>query len=175
MDSAELAAQLDELFDCELVHHGFTSYMRDYELIVYQSADPRSGVAPRHLRFLFRCCPEASVTSMLTPETWACSLDDRLLDQHHVTMQSSGYVWGVHAQALYPAAAVVDHSDRARWWTEQVGVPFHEVEVPANAHHIRIVFTKLEVSEVAVGWTPFTVGQPGIAEDYAAGSKIAEA
>ena len=175
MDPADLAARLDQLFDCELVHHGFTSYMRDYELVVFQSTDPRSGIAPRHLRFLFRCCPEASVRSELAPDVWSTSMDDRLLDQHHVTLQSSGYAWGVQAQELYPGAVVVADSDRARWWSEQVGVPFHEIEVSANAHHLRLVFAGLEVTEIADGWTPFTVGRPGIAEEYAAGSKIPEA
>src|SRR6202012_619163 len=151
MDPADLAGQLDQLYDSELVHHGFTEYMRDYELIVFQSTDPLSGIAPRHLRFLFRCCPEASVRSALAPAVWSRSMDDQLLDQHHVTMQSSGYVWGVQGQELYPGAAVAENSERAQWWSEQVGVPFHEVEILANAHQIRLIFTELQVEEVAAG------------------------
>jgi hypothetical protein len=169
---ADLVAQLDELSDSELVHHGFTTYMRDYELVVFRSTDPRSGIAPRHLRFLFRCCPEASVRSGLAPALWSRSMDDQLLEQHHVTVQSSGYVWGVQCQELYPGAAIAENSERARWWSEQVGVPFHEVEVLANAHQIRIIFTGLQVEEVSAGWTPFEIGKTGIAEEYAAASKI---
>jgi hypothetical protein len=169
---AGLAARLDELFDNDLVYHGFTCYMRDYELIVFQSADPRSGIAPRHLRFLFRICPEVSVRSVVRPEVWSRSMDDALLSQRHVTRQSEGYIWGVQCQELYPGATVMGDSERARSWAGQVGVEFHEVEISANAHQISLVFADLQVEEVAVGYTPFAVGKTGIPEAYAADSKI---
>jgi hypothetical protein len=54
MDLSALRVHLDEVFDNELLFHGFTNYMRDYELITYQSVDPHSGLSPRHLRLLFR-------------------------------------------------------------------------------------------------------------------------
>jgi hypothetical protein len=40
MEDSELDRALQELFDKELLYHGFTNYMRDYELVVYQSVDP---------------------------------------------------------------------------------------------------------------------------------------
>lgn len=174
MTPADLADRLDELFDNELVYHGFTCYMRDYELIVYRSTDPRSGIAPRHLRFLFRICPEVSVRSEVQPEVWSQSIDDALLSQHHVTMQSEGYIWGVQCQELYPGATVLGDSERAHWWAGQVGVEFYEVEISANAHRISIVFADLQVEELAVGYTPFAVGKTGIPEAYAGGSKVPE-
>lgn len=172
MNYADLAAQLDELFDSWLVHHGFTSYMRDYELIVFQSPDPRSGSTPRYLRFLFRHCPEASTRSAVPPAVWSGSMDDGLLQQQHVTMQSAGYVWGVRCQELYPGATIAENSERARWWSKQVGVTFHEVEVSANAHQIRLIFADLQVEEVTAGYTPFTVGESGIEEYATAASDI---
>lgn len=171
MTPADLAT-LDELFDSDLVYHGFTRYMRDYELIVFQSTDPRSGIAPRHLRFLFRICPEASVRSHLGPDVWARSMEDGLLSQHQVTMESEGYIWGVQCQVLYPGASIVDDSERARWWAGQVGVEFHEIQISANAHQISLVFADLQVEEVAIGYTPFAVGETGIPEAYAARSKM---
>ena len=46
------------LNDKELLFHGFTPYMRDYEMVVYEPVDPgpKYGLVPRHLRFLFRYC-----------------------------------------------------------------------------------------------------------------------
>ncbi|WP_230462284.1 hypothetical protein [Micromonospora sp. CP22] len=53
VDAATLKQALDDVFDQVLVYHGFTDYMRDYEVIVYATADPRSGIAPAYLRYLF--------------------------------------------------------------------------------------------------------------------------
>lgn len=35
MDTAVLEQLLGETFDQAVVHHGYTNYMRDYEVIVY--------------------------------------------------------------------------------------------------------------------------------------------
>lgn len=77
MDRAAMQAALDEVFDQALVYHGYTDYMRDYELITYAVADPRTGIQPSYERYLFRYCVEVTITSTLTPETWRQSLDDR--------------------------------------------------------------------------------------------------
>ncbi|MEU8417274.1 hypothetical protein AB0C24_31180 [Amycolatopsis japonica] len=54
--------------------------MRDYDVLVYATADPRTGIRPEFLRYRFKHCVRASVTSAVTPETWSRSLDDRLVD-----------------------------------------------------------------------------------------------
>src|SRR3989442_580658 len=54
MDTAVLEQMLDETFDHAVVHHGYTNYMRGYEVIIYATADPRTGVTPSHLRSLMR-------------------------------------------------------------------------------------------------------------------------
>ncbi|MFE7764756.1 hypothetical protein [Streptomyces sp. NPDC057438] len=93
MDVAVLEQKLDEIFDHAVVHHGYTSYMRDYEVIVYVTADPRTDVEPAYLRYLFRYCVEARCESSVLPETWRVSLDDRLID-HETGVDLDGYVWG---------------------------------------------------------------------------------
>ncbi|MGC5054520.1 hypothetical protein ACLQ2S_24055 [Micromonospora sp. DT48] len=59
MDAATLKQALDDVFDQVLVYHEFTDYMRDYEVIVYATADPRSGIAPAYLRYVVHYCVEA--------------------------------------------------------------------------------------------------------------------
>jgi hypothetical protein len=44
VDGADLADQLEKLLDQGLVYHGFTAYMRDYELVASQSPDPRAVI-----------------------------------------------------------------------------------------------------------------------------------
>jgi hypothetical protein len=80
MDAAVLEELLDETFDHAVVHHGYTDYMRDYEVVVYLTADPRTGIEPAYLRYLFRYCVEARCESSVPPATWRVSLDDRLID-----------------------------------------------------------------------------------------------
>lgn len=172
MDQSVLKERLDRMFDDELMFHGFTNYMRDYELVVYQSVDPRSGLLPRHLRFLFRFCTEVAIRSRLKPDVWTRSTDEGLLETHHVTMESHGYTWGVQCQELYPGATIVDHSETARKWEDQVGIPFHEVRIEGNAHVINLVFSDLLVEEVQAGYSPYEVEEDGVAEIYARGSKI---
>ncbi|MFF5158809.1 hypothetical protein ACFY3N_21755 [Streptomyces sp. NPDC000348] len=71
---------LDETFDHAVVHHGYTSHLRDYEVIVYMTADPRTDVEPAYPRYLFRYCVESWCESSVLPETWRVSSNDRLTD-----------------------------------------------------------------------------------------------
>ena len=169
MDSADLKSVLGELFDNELMFHGFTPYMRDYEMVVYQSVDPnpKYGLVPRHLRFLFRYCTEATARSRVRPDVWSRSLDDELLRVRHVTCESSGYTWGVEAQEIYPGATVVEASERAAYWSDELGIDFHEVVIEANAQVITLVFAEVTFTEVGAGYTPYTVETAGHA-----GSKV---
>ena len=174
MEAALLYSQLEEMFDCELVHHGFTNYMRDYEFVVYQSCDPnpKYGLSPRHIRFLFRFCPEAIVTSRVRPDVWGRSLDESLLNVHVVTQESQGYVWGVQTQCLYPGATVIDNSSRAQFWATALGIEFHEIVVEANAQSITLVFSDIQVDEVADGYTPYQLHSEGVPETYGNATKI---
>ncbi|MET7866536.1 YxiG-like protein [Micromonospora taraxaci] len=156
MEVAQLRQALDEIFDSGIVHHGYTDYMRDYEVITYVTADPRTGIPPVYLRYLFTYCVVAEVQTAVSPDTWRCSLDERLTDRK-VGPDLDGFVWAVRWQPLYPGAEVVADSERARWWADKVGIPFHEARFEMNAHAITLVFSDLDVAEVREGYAPFTV------------------
>ena len=156
MNQERAQRALDDVFDQALVYHAFTPYMRDYEAIVYVTADPGSGIPPRHQRYLFRYCVEASIESTVDVGTWRDSLDERLI-RNESGVDLDGYVWGVNWQVLYPGMALVSPSARAQRWAEKVGIEFHEIRIEANAHRITLVFSDLEVSDVAVDYAPFVV------------------
>jgi hypothetical protein len=160
MDRAAMQAALEDVFDQALVFHGFTDYMRDYQLITYSVADPRTGITPSYDSYLFRYCVEATITSTLTPQTWANSLDERLID-HEVGKDLEGHVWGVMWQALYPGASVSAESKIADQWARAVGIPFHEAVIEGNGHKIVLIFSDLMVSRgLQSGYSPFTVQGP---------------
>lgn len=160
MDEAVLQQFLDDVFDQALVYHGFTDYMRDYELIAYCTADPRTGIAPSHERYLFKLCVHATVETAVPEGIWARSLDERLID-YDTGVDLDGYVWGVKWQVLYPGARVVPDSPRAGHWARALGVPFHEVRIETNGHNLTLVFSELVVEPVGAGYSPFTVGSSG--------------
>lgn len=154
MDTAVLEQMLDETFDHAVVHHGYTNYMRDYEVIIHSTADPRIGIAPSRLRYLFRYCVEARRETSAPAGTRRLSLDDRLID-HEPGVALDGYVWGVKWHAMYPGASLLPESEATRRWSKALGIDFHEVRTEANAHNVTLLFSDVQVSEVPVGYAPF--------------------
>ncbi|MEU9297628.1 hypothetical protein [Streptomyces sp. NPDC048266] len=154
MDTAVLEQMLDETFDHAVVHHGYTNYMRDYEVIIYATADPRTVIAPSHLRYLFRYCVEARCETSVPADAWRVSLDDRLID-HKTGVDVDGYVWGVKWHALYPGAKLLPESEATRRWAKALGIDFHKVRMETSAHNVTLLFSDLQVSQVPVGYAPF--------------------
>jgi hypothetical protein len=160
MDAARIAQALDDVFDQAIVFHGFTDYMRDYEIIVFATADPRTGIEPEHLRYLFKHCVSAVATSALSPDIWRRSLDERLID-YAQGVDLVGYVWGVNWQLLYPGAKLVPNSPDAARWARELGIPFHELRIETNGHNLTLVFSDLSVTTVQPGFAPFVVPDTG--------------
>ena len=156
MNAEEIDAALQEVFDQAIVFHAYTDYMRDYEILTFAVADPRTGIPPAYDRYLFKICVEVEIGTAVSVETWRRSLDDRLID-HETADQLDGYVWGVKWQCLYPGGRVVPDSERARRWSEALGIPFHEVRIETNCHDINLVFSDLDVTKVEPGYAPFVV------------------
>jgi hypothetical protein len=160
VDAQQIAEAFDAVFDQALVFHGFTDYMRDYDVIVCAIADPSTGIEPEHLRYRFRHCVHASVTSAVPVASWSSSLDDRFVDDWQAG-DLDGYVWGVRWQEMYPGAKLLPKSEAADAWSARLGVPFHEALIEANGHNISLVFSDLVVDRVEEGYAPFTVTADG--------------
>lgn len=156
MNTSEIQAAFDDVFDQAIVFYGFTDYMRDYDVFVYATADPRTGIRPEHLRYRFRHCVRATVTSALEPQIWKRSLDERLVSFEQ-GRDLDGYVWGVRWQALYPGMKLVPDSADAGRWAGELGVPFHEAAIETNGHNISLVFSDLAVHRVDPTYAPFVV------------------
>ena len=157
MDAAQIQSALDDVFDQSIVFHSFTDYMRDYEIITYATAAPRTGIPPAYDRYVFQHTVEVQITTSLSAETWGRSLDDRLVD-FETGKDLDGHVWGVKWQLLYPGAKVVPDSPRARHWANAIGIAFHEVRIETNVFNISLVFSDLAISKAEDGYAPFIVG-----------------
>lgn len=142
------------------MYHGFTDYMRDYELVVYATADPRTGIRPQHVRLLFKHCVRAAVTSTLTPEIWSRSMDELLVEAPG-DEPVEGYAWGVRWQVLYPGLSLLGGSVEADRWSVAIGIPFYEARAVMNGHSISLVFADLSKRTVEAGYSPFVVPAAG--------------
>ncbi len=158
VDRDSMVSAFGEVFDQALLFHGYTEHMRDYELFIYATADPATGIEPDHLRYRFTCCVEANVRTTVADRVWQKSLDDRLIDHATATAdQLDGYVWGVDWQVLYPGLELVARSTLAEQWSRRLGFEMHEATIEGNAHRVQLVFKDLEVTNAAPGDTPFRV------------------
>lgn len=152
-----ISAALEDVFDQSVQFHGFSDYMRDYDVIVVIDPDRATGRPVRYLRYRFRHCVHADVTTRVRWDVWRRSLDDRLIDYRN-GVDLDGYVWGVQWQEIYPGMRLVQESAAAAEWSERIGVPMYEVHAELNAHEIRLVCSGLEVRELESGWTPYMAG-----------------
>ena len=135
----------EDLFDCSILRHGFTPYMRDYELVV-RSLDERERT------FRFTHCVVASVTTAVGDAVWKESWDDRFIDYGawENSGEPEGHVWGVCWFCAYPGATYMTDSVLAQEWSQRLGKTMHEVQIETNGHNLRLVFHDLKVSESSV-------------------------
>ena len=159
MNISEIETAFKDAFDQALVFHGFTDYLRDYEMILQLSADPSTGIPTAHFRYIFVNCVLANTSSALSPQVWSRSLDERLID-YRAGFDLDGYVWGVKWQSLYPGFQLVAHSDLALAWSKDLGIPFYEARIETNGHNLSLVFSDLRVEPAPAGYRPFVVGRP---------------
>jgi len=160
VDTSEIETAFLDVFDQAIIFHGYAAYMRDYDVFVYATADPRTGIKAEHLRYRFTHCVRATVTSAVRPEVWVRSLDPRLID-FEAGRILDGYVWGVNWQNLYPGMSLVEHSAEATTWSDALGLPFHEALIECNGHNISLVFSDLVTTTVASGYAPFAIPTGG--------------
>lgn len=126
-----------DLYDYDILHHGFLSTMRDYMLVV---APPSSG-SP--LTMVFEGCVEARYTSAIPPD--AFSMDDRLLElSRFEASEIAGYfVWGVQF-AVIESWQCADDTERALYWTDYYGLPMQECHIETNVYLLDLVFHQLK-------------------------------
>jgi hypothetical protein len=147
---------VDPMFDGAVVSHGFTSYMRDYDVTVEVPAanpDGSGSYIASRLRYRFTHCVEAHIETTVGPDVWRTSWSDEFIDHGSwtATGEPDGYVWGVEWSEAYPGPSRVADSPRARSWTNKLDQAMHEIRIQTNAFLIDLVCHGLIVTELAVG------------------------
>lgn len=113
MNRVQALLTAEVFFDAAILRHGFTDYMRDYEIII----GGRDGPPNDDLhRYQFIGCVEANYITAVSPETFTRSLPDTFvfsgpdyLDQD----EPKGFIWGVRYSNAYPGLTYIEKSPLA--------------------------------------------------------------
>ena len=144
------------LFDSWIERHGFSPYLRDYEVVVVAMAALRDGsgsYAQGRYHYLFSHCVEAHVHTSVKNESWRVSWEDTFIDYEEWERAGSpnGFVWGVRGMDAYAGAKYLPNSPLSAAWTERLAHRMHEVRIETNAHNLQLVFHGLTVLQTARG------------------------
>lgn len=130
----------EDFFDAAILRHGFTDYMRDYEIIVgARNGPPNTDVH----KYQFIGCVEAQYQTLLRSDTFSKSLPDDFVysgPDYPDKDDPDGFIWGVRFAEAYPGLMYLDDGERAAYWFSVMGRKMHEVTLETNAFHLRLVF-----------------------------------
>ncbi len=139
------------MFDMAIVEHGFTPYMRDYDVLVEVTGPKPDGHGAQVVgrsRYRFTHCVLAEVTTSVRDETWRKSWSQTFVDYETWIRagEPDGYVWDVQWMNAYPGLTYLSESAAACEWSERLRSPMHEVFIETNAHNIRLIFHDVEIT-----------------------------
>lgn len=147
-------------FDAAVLRHGFTDYMRDYEIIVgARNGPPNTDIH----KFQFIGCVEAEYHTRVAPPTFSQSLSDNFVyagPDYPGTQDPDGFIWGVRYSNAYPGLKYLEDGTRAQHWSRLMKRKMHEVVLETEAFHLRLVFA--DVRYALIGDGPAVI----IAKDY---------
>ena len=144
------------MFDSAITAHGFTPYLRDYDILVDVPAIAPGGktsyLAGRW-RYRFTHCVLVEVTTNVADDIWRVSWTDEFTDFETWKQagEPEGFVWGVCWSEAYPGLSYIEKSESAKEWSERLGQPMHEVVVETNSQTLRLIFHDVDIREIARG------------------------
>ena len=128
----------EDFFDAAIVRHGFTDYMRDYEVIVAaRNGPPNTDVH----KYQFIGCVEAHCQTKLNSD-FTQSLSDEFVysgPDYPEKEDPPGFIWGVRFADAYPGLTYVENGERSEYWSKLLGRKMHEVVIETNAYILRLV------------------------------------
>lgn len=139
--------QREAFFDCAIRRHGFTNYIRDYEIIVSgRDGPPYTDVH----KYQFVGCVEAYYETTLG-EWFNKSISDDFVyagPEYPDQVEPDGFIWGIREALAYPGLEYVDNGERAAYWSGKIGRKMHEVLLETNAYRLRLVFADIRHSRL---------------------------
>ena len=136
----------EDFFDGAILRHGFTDYIRDYEIIV----GGRNGPPYKDVhKYQFIGCVEAVYTSKIRPEAITQSLSDEFVysgPDYPDKDDPKGFIWGVRYSNAYPGWAYSENGKQAKRWTKLMNRKMHEFVLETEAFQLTLVFADVRYS-----------------------------
>jgi len=152
MNEVKRFLDTETFFDAAILRHGFTDYMRDYEIIVGgRDGPPHTDVH----RYQFVGCVDAIYATAIRPEVFAKSIPDEFVlsgPDYPEKDEPDGFIWGTRWSCAYPGLEYLAPSERAARWSRLLGRPMHEVSIATEAFRLNLVFA--EVRHELMGHRP---------------------
>lgn len=136
----------ESITDAVILRHGFTDYMRDYEIIVgARNGPPNTDVH----KYQFIGCAEAVCATQLvrTFHEPASIFNQSLADEfvfagpdYPEKEDPDGFIWGVRFAEVISGWDYAENGKRAKFWSEALGRKMHEVSVCTNSYRLELVF-----------------------------------
>ena len=148
--------QAGPLFDNAVISHGFTPYLRDYDVVFNVASQVPGGTASYvsgQWRYRFTHCVAAEITTNVADKIWRDSWTDEFTDFERWKQagEPEGFLWGVCWSNAYPGLSYIENSQAAKRWAERLGRPMHEVTIETNSQILRLIFHDVEIREIARG------------------------
>jgi len=141
----ELLAR-EDISSAVILRHGFTDYMRDYEIIIgSRDGPPRTDV----YKYQFIGCVEVSYTTALgrcfeePTSIFGKSINDEFVfsgPDYPEKNDPDGFIWGVRYADVLSGWTYYGNSKRAKDWSQRIGRKMHEISVETNAYGLELVF-----------------------------------
>ncbi len=137
------------LFDIAILGHGYTDYMRDYDILVEANWNNNKG------RFLYRFshCVDVNLKTRLADENWRTSWDNLFIDYEKWQMagEPDGFLWGVKWSMAYPGLEFDDEALDVKDWSSRLEKEMHAVIIETNVFLLRLVFHGVKVKKLEDG------------------------
>lgn len=133
----------EDFYDAAIMRHGFTDYMRDYEIIVGARNGPPN--TDMH-KYQFIGCVEAHYETKLGRDFELSIQDDFVYSgpDYPNKPDPDGFIWCVRfAETWAGGLKYIDHGERAKYWSKAIGRNMHEVTIETNAYLLRLVFADI--------------------------------
>ena len=133
-----------EEFDYAVImRHGFTDYMRDYEIIVSaRNGPPNTDVHS----YQFIGCVEAHYETKLGKDFELSISDDFVYSgpDYPDKPDPDGFIWGVrYAETWVGGLKYIEKGERSTYWSKILERNMHEVLIGTNAYSLRLVFADI--------------------------------
>jgi hypothetical protein len=142
----------ESITDAVIFRHGFTDYIRDYEIIVgARNGPPHTDIH----KYQFIGCAEAICSTHLVrtfhepTSIFGQSLADEFVfsgPDYPEKDDPNGFIWGVRFAEVLSGWAYIENGKRARFWSDAVRRKMHEVYVDTNAYRLELVFADIRYS-----------------------------